>query len=89
MARQRSQYVCQQCGGVHPKWSGQCDHCGGWNSLVEEREEKAPGPAGRSKGKAVELESLKSSGQTCRVSNPLSPNLTAFLLVYWCLDRKH
>ena len=64
MARQRSQYVCQQCGGVHSKWSGQCDHCGGWNSLVEEREEKAPGPAGRSKGKAVELESLKSSGQT-------------------------
>jgi DNA repair protein RadA/Sms len=36
MARQASVYVCQACGAVHPKWSGRCDACGAWNTLVEE-----------------------------------------------------
>ena len=61
MAKSKSIYVCQECGGVHSKWSGQCDHCGAWNSLVEEIEEKAPGVLGRSKGQKVALEGLKGS----------------------------
>ncbi|OYX42572.1 DNA repair protein RadA [Candidatus Saccharibacteria bacterium 32-49-12] len=36
MAKQRSQYVCQQCGAATSKWSGRCDNCGEWNSLVEQ-----------------------------------------------------
>ncbi len=28
-------YVCQQCAAVYPKWSGRCENCGNWNSLVE------------------------------------------------------
>ncbi|HWK44352.1 MAG TPA: DNA repair protein RadA [Stellaceae bacterium] len=36
MAKGRSNYVCQECGGIHPKWSGRCDACGAWNSLIEE-----------------------------------------------------
>lgn len=63
MAKSKSVYVCQQCGGTHPKWSGQCDHCGGWNCLQEEITESAPGPAGRAKGRKVELESLKSDAK--------------------------
>jgi len=59
MAKTKSSYVCQECGGVHPKWSGQCDHCQAWNSLAEEIVEKAPGALGRSKGRKVEMESLK------------------------------
>jgi len=35
MARQVSRFVCQQCGFESPKWAGQCDGCGKWNSLVE------------------------------------------------------
>lgn len=31
-----SRYVCQSCGSIHPKWSGKCDACLGWNTLVEE-----------------------------------------------------
>jgi len=41
MAKKRSQYVCQQCGDVSPKWSGRCDNCGEWNSLVEQAVEQA------------------------------------------------
>ena len=29
-------FVCQSCGAVHPKWSGRCDACGEWNTIVEE-----------------------------------------------------
>jgi len=36
MAKAKRKYVCQQCGAVAPRWQGQCDDCGGWNSLVEE-----------------------------------------------------
>jgi len=59
MARARRQYVCQQCGAVHPKWTGKCEDCGAWNSLAEEIQESAPGPAGRAKGQKVAMESLK------------------------------
>jgi DNA repair protein RadA/Sms len=36
MARSSSVYVCQQCGALHPRWSGRCDACGAWNTLIEE-----------------------------------------------------
>ncbi len=49
MARQQARFVCQQCGAFHAKWTGRCDGCGAWNSLIEElpREEL---PGGRVKG---------------------------------------
>ncbi len=31
-----SRFVCQACGAVHRKWSGKCDDCNAWNSIVEE-----------------------------------------------------
>ncbi|HEX7874271.1 MAG TPA: DNA repair protein RadA [Sphingobium sp.] len=36
MAKAKRKYVCQQCGAQSPRWQGQCDDCGGWNTLVEE-----------------------------------------------------
>jgi DNA repair protein RadA/Sms len=36
MARATTKYVCQQCGATHSKWSGRCDQCGAWNSLLEQ-----------------------------------------------------
>lgn len=36
MAKIQHQFVCQECGGWHSKWSGRCDTCGAWNSIVEE-----------------------------------------------------
>ena len=35
MARPKTQYVCTECAGVSPKWSGQCPHCAAWNTLQE------------------------------------------------------
>lgn len=46
MARARTQYVCQKCGAVHPKWMGRCPDCGEWNTLVE----VSPSPSVRTVG---------------------------------------
>lgn len=32
-----SEYVCQNCSAVYPKWQGKCDACGEWNTIVEEK----------------------------------------------------
>jgi DNA repair protein RadA/Sms len=48
MARPQTRYACQQCGEVHAKWSGRCDGCGAWNSLIEEvPRETAPAGLGK------------------------------------------
>ena len=35
MAKAKTVYVCSECGGISPKWQGQCPHCTSWNSLSE------------------------------------------------------
>jgi DNA repair protein RadA/Sms len=49
MARPQARFVCQQCGAVHAKWTGRCDSCAAWNSLIEELPREAP-PTGLAKG---------------------------------------
>lgn len=41
MAKNKTLYVCEQCGAGSPKWQGQCPGCGGWNTLIETREAPA------------------------------------------------
>ncbi len=36
MVKLKSQFVCQNCGAVYSKWSGKCENCGEWNTLVEQ-----------------------------------------------------
>src|SRR5437868_1659416 len=33
MAKIRTQFLCNSCGSVHPKWMGKCPDCGTWDSL--------------------------------------------------------
>ena len=35
MAKSKTVYSCTECGGVAPKWQGQCPHCNAWNTLIE------------------------------------------------------
>jgi len=49
MAKVRTQYMCQNCGGISPRWMGRCPTCGEWNTLVETGVEP-PVPAGLGKG---------------------------------------
>ena len=35
MAKQKTLYICSECGQEYPKWSGKCNACGSWNTLEE------------------------------------------------------
>lgn len=35
MAKAKTQYTCNECGSISPKWVGQCADCGAWNTLTE------------------------------------------------------
>src|SRR5437868_5911445 len=66
MARGQPTFVCQSCGAVSGKWSGRCDACGGWNTIVEE---SAAVPIGggagarRAKGRPFALEDLTTADE--------------------------
>ena len=49
-SRQKTVYICSDCGSETPNWAGKCPSCGAWNTLEELRIEK--GSAARS-GAAV------------------------------------
>ncbi|CAN5378502.1 DNA repair protein RadA [soil metagenome] len=36
MVKSRTQFVCQNCGISYGKWTGKCENCGEWNTLVEQ-----------------------------------------------------
>lgn len=35
MAKTRIQFLCRNCGSVHPKWMGKCPDCNAWDALEE------------------------------------------------------
>ena len=41
MAKTKTQFLCNSCGSVHPKWMGKCPDCNTWDSL-EEYKTQAP-----------------------------------------------
>ena len=36
MAKEKTTYVCTNCGQDSPKWVGKCPSCGQWNTYVEQ-----------------------------------------------------
>ncbi|PLW68626.1 DNA repair protein RadA [Pseudohalioglobus lutimaris] len=37
MAKQKTSFVCNECGSDYAKWQGQCSDCGQWNTITEIR----------------------------------------------------
>lgn len=58
-----SEFVCQSCGAVYPKWQGKCDACGEWNTIVEEKSggEGFSNIAPKRKGRLLEFVPLSGS----------------------------
>ena len=67
MAKVRTHYVCQQCGGRSPKWMGRCPECGEWNTLLESLDPNASpravstAPASRGPARAVRLNDIEAA----------------------------
>ena len=38
MAKEKTVYICQNCGYRSGRWLGRCPECGGWNTLIESKE---------------------------------------------------
>jgi len=63
VAKARSNFVCQNCGASYPKWTGKCENCGEWNTLVEQIvETKGTSAVARShsRGKILKPQSMRS-----------------------------
>lgn len=63
--KNKSVFICQQCGTTFAKWQGQCGNCGAWNTLVEqapqvEAEKKTALARAKISGKKLKYESIKS-----------------------------
>lgn len=67
MAKTQQQFVCQECGGWHSKWSGRCDICGAWNSIVEE----SIAPKQTTRHKRIDTENFFSTLETSEADAPL------------------
>ena len=51
--------MCQQCGASFPKWTGKCENCGAWNSLIETApESEGKSAIARSAGRTLKVEKL-------------------------------
>ncbi len=44
--KDKTVFICQNCGFHSPKWVGRCHSCGEWNTFVEEIEEDISGETG-------------------------------------------
>ncbi|WP_353143435.1 DNA repair protein RadA [Paracoccus sp. (in: a-proteobacteria)] len=61
MAKPITAFTCTACGASHRKWSGRCDACGAWNTVIEEVPfSQGPGRGlGTLKGKPIPLSGLE------------------------------
>jgi DNA repair protein RadA/Sms len=69
MAKEKTQFLCRECGHTEPKWLGRCPSCGNWNSFTEFKEAKA-GKAPRqtlSGGESLSVRKLSEVEETAHV----------------------
>lgn len=64
MAKRHVSLICQQCGDVSYNWTGKCQACGAWNSLIEQfeggsRDEKSAVSKGLTSGRKLDFVSIK------------------------------
>ncbi|MBP6880798.1 DNA repair protein RadA [Candidatus Saccharibacteria bacterium] len=75
MAKRNNQsYVCENCGDTFSKWSGKCDSCQSWNTLVEFRVASASGGKISSHGSSLKSTTIALEKKTVqkRVSTEMS-----------------
>ncbi len=63
MAKATTTFSCTKCAATYPKWSGRCDNCGEWNSIIEDKGLSAGPPSkslGNKRGNAMTLSDLSS-----------------------------
>ena len=70
MAKNKTVFVCNNCGYESPKWMGKCPACGEWNSFFEEKvitSKSGSGKTNKERVKPIELSKIEGK-ETTRVS---------------------
>ena len=89
MAKSTTSYSCSACGNVTTRWSGRCEACGEWNTIVEDGGlSVGPGLIGGMKGNAIKLTDLASQRPPCPAPILGLMSLTVFWAVVWCLPLR-
>jgi len=76
MAKAKTAWACQECGHREAKWLGRCPDCGGWSTLVEERDDAGKraawgaGGNGGNGGKPVRLVDVSFESEEARRGFP-------------------
>ncbi len=56
--KEKTVYVCGECGYETPRWMGKCPQCGSWNTLIEEERVSVKSSPRAASGKASSLQSV-------------------------------
>ena len=65
MAKVKSEYGCNSCGSVYPRWMGQCTDCGEWNTIEEQVLTGSVAKQG-SKSKAAKVTTLQTASSPAK-----------------------
>ncbi|MEP6710220.1 MAG: DNA repair protein RadA [Candidatus Saccharibacteria bacterium] len=62
MVKSKSQFICQNCGASYTKWTGKCENCGEWNTLVEQAVSsgKSAVARGATSGRVLNVQTMQS-----------------------------
>ncbi len=58
MAREKTQYLCKECGHTEPKWLGRCPSCDSWNSFTEFKPAKGKSSVHQAAAEPARVQSL-------------------------------
>jgi len=79
MAKDKTVFVCQNCGYISPKWAGKCSNCNSWNSFIEEVQIAEP--------KGLNTKSQHIAGNAIRISEISNKKLDRIQLPYEEFNR--
>ncbi len=74
MPKDKTKFVCGECGHETAKWFGRCPSCGSWNTLVEMSVSEAPKRFAMSSGQGA----VRLSGVDCRDASRTSTGIGEF-----------
>ena len=61
--KEKTVYVCGECGYETPRWMGKCPQCGSWNTLIEEEKVSVRRSSRSVSSKASPLQSVSADAQ--------------------------
>lgn len=62
--KQKNIYICSECGGEFPKWSGKCPLCGEWNTIQEEVVSAARPAAVTHRAEVLKIDAIGTQAET-------------------------